>query len=166
MKVVPVTIGAPAPTNDTLASLIWRDPARPDLAAVLHGRMSCSAPKRGPRRVWRTPGSRAGDRGWGVSDRRHPQNSKRRLKVPASTISAPRASSTSGMREQHLPSLSLGETSPGAAGITWLLLSKDRAAREVKGAAQGPAGTGLALANAARGNSRALGCVPTSMITS
>ena len=35
MKVVPVTIGALAPTNDTLAPLTWRDPARPG---------ACSAP--------------------------------------------------------------------------------------------------------------------------
>jgi hypothetical protein len=49
------------------------------------------------------------------------------------------------------PARSLGEISPGAAGITWLLLSKDRAAREVKGTAQGPTGKGFALANATRG---------------
>ena len=35
MNVVLVTIGALAPTNDTLASLTWRDPARPD---------ACNAP--------------------------------------------------------------------------------------------------------------------------
>ena len=30
MKVVPVTIGALAPTKETLASLTWREPARPE----------------------------------------------------------------------------------------------------------------------------------------
>jgi hypothetical protein len=30
MKVVAVTIGAPAPTKETSASLTWRDPARPE----------------------------------------------------------------------------------------------------------------------------------------
>src|SRR5260370_15162653 len=35
MNVVPVTIGALAPTNDTLASLTWRDPARPDACNAL-----------------------------------------------------------------------------------------------------------------------------------
>jgi hypothetical protein len=30
MKVAPVTIGALAPTKEVLASLTWRDPARPD----------------------------------------------------------------------------------------------------------------------------------------
>jgi hypothetical protein len=30
MNVVPVTIGALAPTNDALASLTWREPARPE----------------------------------------------------------------------------------------------------------------------------------------
>ena len=44
MKIVPVTIGAPAPTNDTFASLTWRDLARPDLAAA----RAVPHPKRDP----------------------------------------------------------------------------------------------------------------------
>ena len=72
MNVVPVTIRALAPTNDTFVSLTWGDPARPDLAAALDRRMRRSAPKKG------TPAS-LGDAGvpsrrsrMGVTDRRHP----------------------------------------------------------------------------------------------
>jgi hypothetical protein len=46
MKVVPVTIGALALTNDTLASLTWRDPARPD---------AWSAPSMMCQRPWMRP---------------------------------------------------------------------------------------------------------------
>src|ERR1700738_4660804 len=46
MNVVPVTIGALAPTNDTLASLTWRDPARPD---------PCNAPSIMCQRPWMRP---------------------------------------------------------------------------------------------------------------
>ena len=57
MNVVPVTIRALAPTNDTFVSLTWRDPARPDLAAALDRRTRRSAPKNG------TPASLGGRRG-------------------------------------------------------------------------------------------------------
>ena len=46
MKVVPVTIGALAPTKDTLASLIWRDPARPD-ACIEEVRFASDSPLEG-----------------------------------------------------------------------------------------------------------------------
>jgi hypothetical protein len=46
MKVVPVAIGALAPTNDTSASLTWRDPARPD---------ACCAPSMMCQRPWMRP---------------------------------------------------------------------------------------------------------------
>jgi hypothetical protein len=46
MKVVPVTIGALAPTNDMLASVTWRDPARPD---------TCGAPSMMRQRPWTRP---------------------------------------------------------------------------------------------------------------
>ena len=46
MNVVPVTIGALAPTNDTLASFTWRDPARPD---------ACSAPSMMCHSPWMRP---------------------------------------------------------------------------------------------------------------
>src|SRR5712692_1745852 len=35
MKVVPCTMGARAPTNETLTSLTWRSPARPDACSAL-----------------------------------------------------------------------------------------------------------------------------------
>jgi hypothetical protein len=46
MNVVPVTIGARAPTNDTLAPVAWRDPARPD---------ACKAPSMMCQRPWMRP---------------------------------------------------------------------------------------------------------------
>src|SRR5207247_11031805 len=46
IKVVPVTIGALAPTNDALASLTWRDPARPE---------AWSAPSMMCQRPWMRP---------------------------------------------------------------------------------------------------------------
>src|SRR5262249_13326867 len=46
MKVVPCTMGALAPTNETLTSLTWRSPARPD---------ACSAPSMMCQRPWMRP---------------------------------------------------------------------------------------------------------------
>ena len=46
MNVVPVTIGALAPTKETLASLTWREPARPE---------ACSAPSMMCQRPWMRP---------------------------------------------------------------------------------------------------------------
>jgi len=46
MNVVPVTIGALAPTNETLASLTWREPARPE---------AWSAPSMMCQRPWMRP---------------------------------------------------------------------------------------------------------------
>jgi hypothetical protein len=46
MNVVPVTIGAPAPTKDTLASLTWREPAR--LEACSAPSMMCRRPRMRP----------------------------------------------------------------------------------------------------------------------
>ena len=46
MNVVPVTIGALAPTNETLTSFTWRAPARPD---------ACSAPSMMCQSPWMRP---------------------------------------------------------------------------------------------------------------
>src|SRR6266446_6711992 len=46
MKVVPCTMGALAPTNETLTSLTWRSPARPD---------ACSAPSMMCQSPWMRP---------------------------------------------------------------------------------------------------------------
>jgi len=127
MNVVPVTIRALAPTNDTFVSLTWGDPARPDLAAALDRRTRRSAPKNG------TPASLGGRRGpeRAIADggNRSPSSLKQQAETESSSsaISAPRAVLRQICGNSTYPAPSLGEISRAAAGIT--LAAKDQAAR-------------------------------------
>jgi hypothetical protein len=141
MKVVPVTIRALAPTNDTFVSVTWRDPTRPDWRRLSIAARGVPHLKTGPRRVWRCRGPQQAIADGG---NRSPSSLKQQAETESSSLCDPRAEggSTSGMREQHLPRAESRQISPDAAGVTWLLLSKDRAAREVKSTAQGTTGKG------------------------
>jgi len=127
MNVVPVTIRALAPTNDTFVSLTWRDPARPDLAAALDRRTRRSAPKNG------TPASLGGRRGpeQAIADGgiRSPSSLEQQVETDSSGLYDLRAEGgpTSGVREQHLPRAEPRRNLSRRRGIT--LAAKDRAAR-------------------------------------